>query len=237
MKLWLPAVLAASLLSNSAFAADAPPRTINVTGTAEVSALPDEAQVIMGIEAREKSLESAQSQVDQSVARFLKLCDELGIPRKEVSTAGIQVNPEYQWPQNGGKPRLNGYFVSRQLAVNLTDLTKLGQLVTRATSSGVNNVSPPQLRNSKAKALERQAMTQAAADAKARAQALAEGVGVKLGDVRTLGSSQGFQPAYPRAMAMMKSEMAADMAPAQTYETGEVKYSATVNAEFDLIPD
>lgn len=221
-----------------ALAADAPPpRMVVVTGTAEVNALPDEAQVIMGVEARHRELDEAQRVVDGAVAKFLTLCDEMDIPRKQVATAGINVNPEYQWPQNGGKPKLTGYFVSRQLVVELKDLSKLGRLVTRATAHGVTNVSPPQLRNSKSKELERQALVKAAADARARAAALAEGVGAKLGDVRTLNSSQGYQPPiYPRAMAMMKSADA-EVAPEQTYETGEVKYSATVNAEFDLIPD
>lgn len=237
MRICTPALAALLLVSAPAFTADAPPpRTITVTGTAEVAALPDEAQVIMGIEARNRELDEAQRQVDGAVAKFLTLCDQMEIPRKQVATAGINVNPEYQWPQGGGKPKLTGYFVSRQLVVELKDLSKLGRLVTEATANGVTNVSPPQLRNSASKVLEREALAKAAADAKARAAALAEGVGAKLGDVRTLNSSQGYQPPiYPRAMAMMEAK--ADMAPEQTYETGEVKYSATVNAEFDLIPD
>ncbi|MGH8528328.1 MAG: SIMPL domain-containing protein, partial [Nevskiales bacterium] len=170
------------------------------------------------------------------VGKFLQLCDELGIARKQVTTTSLNINPEYQWPEGGGKPRLIGFFVSRQLQVELKDLSKLGTLTTRAISSGVTNVSPPHLRASNAKALEREALTKAAADAKLRAVALAQGAGVKLGGARTLNAQQTFiPPPYPRAMAMMKTE-AADMAPAQTYETGEIKYSATVTAEFDLIP-
>lgn len=239
MTLWHSLTLTALLLTTPIALAndDAPTRRLSITGTAEVSALPDEAVVTMGIEARHQSLDRAQKQVDESVARFLTLCDTLDIPRQSVSTAGIHVNPEYRWPQNGGKPQLTGYFVSRQLVVQLTKLDQLGSLVTRATSSGVNNVSPPQLRNRKAKELERQALSLAAADAKDRARALATGAGAKLGDIRTLSADHHAVPIYPRGMAMMKASVEADMAPEQTYETGEIKYSATVNAEFDLIPD
>ncbi|MGH8530434.1 MAG: SIMPL domain-containing protein [Nevskiales bacterium] len=213
-----------------------PPRVIQVTGQAEINAVPDEATVTMGVEARAKNLDDAQAEVDEVVGKFLQLCDELGIARKYVTATSLNINPEYQWPEGGGKPRLIGFFVSRQLQVELKDLSKLGTLTTRAISSGVTNVSPPHLRASKAKELEREALTKAAADARLRAVALAQGAGVKLGGVRVLNAQQTFiPPPYPRAMAMMKTE-AADMAPAQTYETGEIKYSATVTAEFDLIP-
>ncbi len=224
-------------MSGAALAADEPPpRVIQVTGQAEVNGMPDEATVSMGVEARAKQLDDAQSQVDEAVGKFLQLCDELGIARKHVSTTSLVINPEYQWPEGGGKPRLIGFFVARHLQVELKDLSKLGTLTTRALSSGVTNVSPPQLRASNAKELERQALSKAAADARQRAAALAQGAGVKLGDARVLNAQQTYvPPPFPRAMAMMKSE-AADMAPEQTYQPGELKYTATVTAEFDLIP-
>ena len=232
-------IIAAIVLvaSGAALAADPPPpRLIQVTGTAEVAGLPDEATVTMGVEARAKQLDDAQKEVDEAVAKFLQLCDELKIPRKNVSTTSLVINPEYQWPKEGGKPRLVGFFVARHLQVELKDLGKLGGLTTRALSSGVTNVSPPQLRASNAKELERQALSKAAADARQRAAALAQGAGVKLGDARVLNAQQGYMaPPMPLGMRAMKAE-AADMSAEQTYQPGELKFTATVTAEFDLIP-
>ncbi len=239
MSKWSGLALICACLSTLAWGAEEKehPRVVSVTGQAEVAAAPDQAIVMMGVEARQRELQDAQKQVDESVAKFLDLCDELQIPRKQVTTVGLNVNPDYQWPEGGGKPKLVGYFVSRQLQVDLRDLGKLGVLMTRALQSGVTNVSPPQLKTSRAKTLERDALALAVEDAKARAEALAQGIGAKLGQARVLSSQQGFQPPpYPRAMAMMKTE-AADLPPEQTYESGELKFSATVNAEFDLIPN
>jgi len=80
----------------------------------------------------------------------------------------------------------------------------------------------------------REAMTKAVEDARLNAETLAGAAGVKLGPVRTLNGSASAppMPMYRQAVAM------ADVAaapPAETYQPGEMKFSAMVSAEYDLL--
>lgn len=227
------AVLGTASFFSPAFAEEQP-RSVSVSGTGEVEAIPDAAFVGMAIEARDKKLASAQAEVDEKVSDFLKLVDKLGIDRKFVKTTGKTVRPEHRWDDKTRKQYLIGYYVSRQLQVDLRDLEKLGDLMHRAVEAGVNQVSPPQLRATNEQQLRREALAKAADDARANAAVLAAALDAKLGPVRQISAQDQMhlpQPRYRMAMAM---ESSADMAPEQTYETGQIKITATVNATFDL---
>ena len=161
------------------------PRTVNVSGMAEVSAEPDIARVTLGVESRKPTMEAARAEVAATVDRVLALARELKIDPKQVNATRVQVQPEYRWNENDRERVLLGYMVSRQVEVELKDLDKLGALLERAVDAGVNQVGDPMLDSSRRKELEREAMTKAVEDARLNAEALARAAGAKLGAVRT----------------------------------------------------
>lgn len=230
-------ILLTALFATTAAAGieDQPPvRSISVSGVGEVEALPDAAFVSMAIEARHKDLQVARNQVDGRVTAFLKLVDGLGIERKHVQTAGLHVRPEYRWEDKTRRRYLDAYHVSRQLQVDLRDLDKLGALMTRAVQAGVNQVHPPQFRASNERELRRQALARAAQDARANARVLADTLGVKLGPVRSLQAQQNEHYPRPRhQVAAMRME-ADSSAVEQSYEAGQIRLEASVNASFDI---
>ena len=127
--------LALLLAGTAAYAQQAEqPRTIGVSGQGEVRAEPDRATVTLGVESRKPKLEDARAAVAKTVDAVLKLTRELKIDPKQVRSTRINVQPEYNWGANNANERtLIGYFVSRQVEVELHDLEKLGQLLERAT--------------------------------------------------------------------------------------------------------
>jgi len=153
-----------------------------------------------------------------------------------VKATRIQVQPDYSWDERNRKQVLLGYIVSRDVRVELRDLEQLGPLIERAVSAGVNQVSDPVLDSTQRKQLERQAMTLAVQDARLTAETLAKAAGVGLGGVRTISGS-GAPPVMPmyRAKMMMSDAAAAPPAPEASYQPGEMKFSASVSAEYDLV--
>jgi uncharacterized protein len=233
-RFWLAMVLVASCLSGAAALADEPrPRTVNVSGMAEVSAEPDIARVSLGVEARRPSLADARAEVVAAVDRVLALTRDLKIDPKNVNATRIQVQPEYRWNENDRERVLLGYVVSRQIEVELKDLDELGTLLERAVDAGVNQVGDPVLDSSRRKELEREAMTKALEDARLNAEALARAAGARLGAARTLSAS-GSAPPVPMYRDAMRATMA-EPAPEATYQPGNMKFSASVNAEYDLV--
>jgi hypothetical protein len=233
----LASLLAVATLPAATALADEPvPRTVSVSGQGEVSAEPDLAHVTLGVQARRPTMAEARKEVATTVDRVLALCKDLKIDPKFVNATRVQVQPDYSWDERNRKQVLLGYIVSRQVQVELRDLEQLGPLIERAVSAGVNQVSDPALDSTQRKQLERQAMTLAVQDARLNAETLAQAAGVGLGAVRTMSAS-GAPPVMPmyRSKMVMADAAAAPPAPEGSYEPGEMKFSASVGAEYDLV--
>jgi uncharacterized protein len=228
--------LSALLIAPATYAADAAARIVTVSGSGEVQVQPDRALVNVGVEARNLALQNAQQEVNRIVTRFLSLCEQLHIPREQVQSSSANVQPEYDWNNDTHERRLIDYYVSRQVQVDLHDLEQLGPLMEQAVGVGVNQVSPPLLGTSRAQALRRDALSKAAEDARLSAEALAKTLGARVGKVRRIASSDVAMQPPPQPMERGVAMMAKSGG-AETYETGQIKITADVTAEFDLIVD
>lgn len=234
----LPAVLGLALgaLAVSASAAEAErPRIVAVSGQGEVQAEPDRAVVTLGVESRKPRLEDARADVTKTVEAVLKLTRDLKIDQQYVRATRINVQPEYNWDSSAKERNLIGYFVSRQVEVDLRDLEKLGTLLEKATDLGVNQLGEPRLDSSKRRDLERSALAKAVEDARLNAETVAKAAGARLGAARTISASSGFVPVP--VMARMKTQMAmAEAADAsQTYQSGQMTFTGNVQVEYDLV--
>jgi len=235
-------LLAAALLliSSAAPAHDeaAPDRrSVSVSGQGEVSVKPDRARLSVAVDQFASEPRPAETEANKVVRAYLAELKTLGIADKHISTAGIALNPEYVWDEKLRQNRITGYRARRDIQIMVENLDKLGDLILAATRVGINQVSPPALESSKGKALARDALAAAAEDARAKAQLLADTLGVKLGAVRIISANDGGfpQPVMAKAMAM-RADMAQDSGNAQMgFEAGEIKVTANVQAQFDLI--
>jgi len=210
-------------------------RVVTVSGRGEVSVEPDRAQVSLSIMVRSEQQQAAQREVDDTVDAVLRLTDKLDIPRKDVRTTRLNINPEFRWDKNTSERKITGYMIQRTVEVNLKELEKLGGLMQRATSAGVNQVSPPVLGAENEDEHRREALARAATDARLNAETLAQSLDARLGKVRRITSSDVIHhPAPMPRMRMESRAMMADAQGAETYTPGEIKYSAAVTVEFDL---
>ena len=233
---WLTALVAiATLVAATAMADEPRPRTVSVTGQSEVAAEPDMARVTLGVDSRKPTMAEARTEVTATVDRVLALCRELKIDPKYVNATRLQVQPEYRWNEKDRKRVLLGYAVTRQVEIELRDLEKLGTLLEKAVDAGVNQVGDPVLDSTRRKELERQAMTKAVEDARLNAETLARAAGVKLGTVRTLNGNAS-PPSVPIYRSKVDDGGRCGGAPEETYQAGEMKFAAMVNAEYDLVP-
>ena len=234
---WMAVLLAGSMLATAgvASAAEAPQRLVSVTGSGEVKAQPDMAYVTLGVEARRPTLAAARAEVNAAIERVLALTRELKIDPKFVDSTRLQVQPDYRWDEKASQQVLLGYLVSRQVDVELRDLDRLGTLLEKAVSAGVNQVGGARLDSSRRKELEREALAQAVDDARLNADALARAAGAKLGPVQGI-SSTGTMP-VPLYVDRAKSMAAAPMADAaeQSYQPSEMRFTANVSAQFELV--
>lgn len=234
---WLTVFMAASMLASAgvAAAAEVPLRLVSVTGSGEVKAQPDMAYVSLGVEARRPTLAEARTEVNATVERIMALTRELKIEPKFVDSTRLQVQPDYRWDEKASQQVLLGYVVSRQVDVELHDLDRLGTLLEKSVSAGANQVGGARLDSSRRKELERTALTLAVDDARLNADALARAAGAKLGPVQSLNTTGTMPvPMYAERAMTVAAAPKADGA-AESYQPSEMKFTANVSAQFELL--
>jgi uncharacterized protein YggE len=126
--------LVPSLLAQDTFTR---PRTISVTGTAEIKVAPDEVILMLGVDSRDKDLSVAKTDNDQRVKKLLNLAHAAGVDPKNIQTSALTMGPEYS---DERIPKLLGYQVSQVVTITLTDLSKYEDLMTNSLKAGVNRV-------------------------------------------------------------------------------------------------
>jgi uncharacterized protein YggE len=236
--LLLSAVLFAGFVAPAAYAEEPPHRHVAVGGQGEATAMPDRARVRMGVTKVSPDLAAAESQVNTIVRSFLTEARALGLRDENVNTTGVSIQPEYVWDEKERNNRLVGYRVSRDIEALVLDLGKLGDVMLRATKIGVNQVQPPQMESTKEREAQQQALVEATKDAEARAKLIASTLGMKVGMVHTINASEaGPPPPMPKMMTMRMAAADAGGGNEQAgMNAGELRYTATVNAEFELLP-
>jgi uncharacterized protein len=229
----LSVVLAATLLACT----QAPPaelRSVTVSGSGELSVRPDRAQLSMHVDVLADEVAAGEQQVNRAVRAFLEQARALGARDQDLRTTGVSIQPEYRWDERRRRQELAGYRVRRHIEVTVTDLEQLGAFIAHATASGVNHVAPPRLESSRAAELQLEALALAAADARTRAERLAQTLNLRLGAARRIDAVDGGEPPPLKAMAM-RAEAFADTGADMGLETGEIVYRAGVSAQFDLV--
>ncbi len=213
--------------------AEEPTRSVTVNGVGAATATADRATLRMSIVARDPDLAVAQAMAGEVTANVLKLTDRLGIDRDKVDTTAASVRPDYQYDRDNNQQVLRGYIAERQMRVDLSDLGKLGHLTEGAVEAGVNQVMPPELGSSEHRDAYRRALSAAAEDARANARELAESLGATLGDIISINTALPSWPPGPQ-MQSYPARGAADAEAAQTYDPGQLHFTASVTAVFAL---
>jgi len=205
-------------------------RLVTVSGSAELMVEPDLAVLGVGVEARAPTIEAARSEVNATVTRVLELTRKMKIPDQQVASAALMVQPDYQWLPETREQKLLGYVVARRLSIRLTDLSLLGEVFEGLLGLGINQVDPPSFDSSRRASLERQALADAALDARSRARVLAQALGMSVGAPHSIEALGAAAPAPMREMVMA----AAKADDAQSYQVGQIRIGSRVNVSFEL---
>lgn len=152
--------------------------TITVTGNGTVKATPDRASFDFGVQTQAATASEALSKNAEQANSIISALKGAGIPASDIQTTQVSL-----WPQTSNNgTQITGYQASN--SVNVTaPLGKSGALVDAAVGAGANNVDGPNLDTSDQSSLYAQALQKAVADAKTKAQAIADAAGLTLGAI------------------------------------------------------
>ena len=199
-------------------------RSITVSGTGSVTAVPDRATFGFGVETRAQSASAALAQSSAAMKRIVDALKRAGVEGEDVQTQNVSLYPV---TSSDGR-HIEGYAASGSVSARLDDLDRAGPVVDAAIGAGANSVSGPSLERSDADELRKGALADAVADARVTAEALAEAAGGSLGDVLSVTETGGSAPPVP--YAARAEAMAADV----SIEPGTQEIQASVTVTFEL---
>lgn len=238
---WIVPTLALCVLSGTAVSAQAirpgSPITLaaaeglTVHGHAELKVKPDIAYVDVGVVTQSK--DSTQAVQDNAVhaTDLLKALRGAGLADKDIQSQFYGVQPQYDYQASPAV--LTGYQVTNNFRVTVRDLTKVGQVIDKATGAGGNQVNGVTFDLADRTQSESQALAQAVVSAKAKAAVMAQAAGVSLGRLLTLsdGTAPTVEPVvFGAAPRMMK----AAMAPSTPIQSQDISITADVTAVYAL---
>lgn len=201
---------------------DASASAITASGTGKVKAVPDVAEVSLGVSATAPTAVRARSAADAQLARVLAKLKARGVQARDIQTAQITLSPNYG--RNGST--VVGYTATNSVTATLRNLDTAGATLAAATSAGANDVGGLTLTVSDQNAVYQRALKAAVADARSHAEAIAEASGETLGDLRSATEGAAGQP------VPFQSEAKAADAATTPIEPGTLEITADVTATF-----
>jgi len=201
--------VAALLITSPAIAGDE--GRIIMTGTASISAPPDQAIVSAGVMTKAPSARAALSENTKRMKQVFSALKDLNVEDRDMSTSNFNISPNWEHGPSGSQQ--NGYQVSNEVTVRLHDVTLVGAALDTLVRAGANQAGGVRFIVKDRDTLLDTARAKAVANAKSRATLYAEAAGVELGkiiEITERGSHGGPSPVFAgRAVAMEAAPIAA----------------------------
>jgi hypothetical protein len=191
MKIFFAAFLACCVTQVNAQQNASPLSSIRVTGEAVVTAKPERAQIDVGVLTQEKQSQAAATQSGRQLDAVTLALHKLLGNDADIKTINYSLSPEYQYRPIGGKASVSSYTAINVVRVTVDDLEKVGQVIDAATQAGANHIESVQFTVRDPQALHSQALRDAAAKARASADALASALNLKIVRVLSVEEVRG----------------------------------------------
>ena len=206
--------------------------TISISGEGKVTAIPDIAQISLGIQTEKIKVEIAQRENTEKMNKIIKELKGMNITAEDIKTSSYNIYPQYDW--NDGDRTLRGYQVSQNVVVKIRDLDKVGEVLGIAGSLGANQIGGLNFTIDEPEILKQQARELALLNARTKAEALAKVADVKLGKLVSFNESSGNQgyPIYADYAMEVKAMGGGDMAPDVEPGSQEIKIYVYVISKF-----
>ncbi|MFC1723114.1 SIMPL domain-containing protein [Nanoarchaeota archaeon] len=208
--------------------------TISVTGASELTVAPDQAELYIRIVTEEPTANTAQeenSRLTNTVRDALK--NTYDLEEEDIESSSYNLWPQQHWDRDTNKYIKTGYRVQHLLKVTTDEIEEVGNMLDTAVSNGANGVDRISFTLSKEYSADvrDQALSRAAENARDKATALSQTLGVTLGGVSSVSESNYYSRPYEYA-PMADMEMAE--AGAKSFSTEISPQDVTVRANLNV---
>ncbi len=220
----LAALLALGLLTACGSRSRSTKRTITVGASATVKATPNLANFSFGVTSNGASANTALSANSYAMHHVIAVIKREGVAARDIQTEQVSVNPT-----TNSSGTTTGYSASNSVSVDLHQVLKAGDLITKVTAAGANLESGPTFSQENTNLTYEKALNKALDEAHANAASMAKHVGLSLGKPASI--KEGVENVVPIYAAF---DSTAEKAPslAVPVQRGRVEVSASVTVVY-----
>lgn len=211
--------------------------SVVVCGSARRLVQPDRAILALGLSIVAKDAATALDQVAASSTQLSDILDAAGIRAEDRTTNGVGVAEEWEWRKDTNT--LVGHRASTSVSIVLTDMSLIAPLLREAVGTGSAQVRGLTWHVDAYNPAHHELLGEAARDARRRATAYVEALGLSLGNVELISEAPisvgdpGAGPVQESAPMMMKARGgAAEVA----VQPGQIELSSEVHVRFAVLP-
>jgi len=222
------AVVTATWLAAPALAQTMPPPAISVTGEANVSVAPDQAQIDGGVTSDAKTAREASDANNAAMGKVLLALKGAGIDEKDYQTSRLSLQPQFATPSKvTERAGIVSFRASNRVTVRIRDVTKVANVIDVLVGAGANEIGGINFTVTQASKHLDEAREKAIADARRKAEIYAKAAGVTLGDPISISEEGAPVPLY-------RGKVAAPMAAGAPVAQGEETLSVTISVSWAI---
>lgn len=208
-------------------------QTVTVTGSGETLVPADTAVVSLGVSVRKSDALQAQSAANELIAGIRAALAGAGFDEESVSTGYINLYAVYNY--EGDLEVISAYNASSSLAVRVTDMDRVGEVIDLAFGAGANTLDGVTFSVSDDAAARAESLKAAVADAKEKAAVLAEAAGLGEPEIASIHEESVYS--YDSGVNNFSRKAMGDEAAAASptvIRAAKISVSATVTVTFTV---
>jgi hypothetical protein len=213
--------------------------TVSVSGVSNIKATPDLVSVYFNAQTTGNTSKEANDKNSEMVDEIITALVKQGFERKDIQTEGFNIYEDIQWINN--RQVSKGYIATHQLKIELAtnEASKIGDVIDAGVDAGATlNYINFELSTDKQNEYKAQALKEASEDATIKAEAIASGLGKKVGKLVSISTSNfdyNPWPVYSNTGGVMMDEVAIAKEATTNIQPSEQDVNAQVSAVFKIV--
>ncbi len=212
----------------------APARTVTVSAQGKTTATPDLAEFTFSVVTQGQDPQTLSDNNNTKMNSVMQFLGQQGVASSDVQTVSYDLQPNYQYPQNGIQGVINGYTLTQSVQVKVRDLTKVASVIGGLAPLGVNQIGSVDFTFSNDAQVQVLAAARANAltNAQQEAAQMAAAAGEPLGAVVSV-TENNYVPG-PRTVYAMAAGTAMSSSVTPTIQAGSEDVTDTVTVTYAL---
>lgn len=166
-------------------------KTITVNGVSNIKVTPDLVSIYFTVETNGSTAKEAKDANSRIVSDLTTALIKQGFNKEDIQTESLSIYEDIRWSSNSQKSY--GWKANHQIKItmNTSSSSKIGEVIDSGVDSGaILNWINFELSTTKQNEYKAQALKEAGQDAKTKADAIAQGLDKKLGEVISISTSE-----------------------------------------------